>query len=269
MSVIVCRQKRAEHPYFLEGLGVNIYTCQELCYGIYHHPLLFMDGIMDQNLVDFIRDEFGMGFVAARLEQRIKSGDRPEEVLFLFMQECDYYTTAELNRLRQTVAGLKKLPAFEYAKRKADYLVQFKQYGRAIAGYEEILEAGDGRGDDLFISRVWNNLGACRARIFRFKEAMEAFGKSYEKRKDMAVLERMYHLTLLNPKLQLREPYRSAVSEELMGRWKKDFEQAREAAKESEEVKGIRELFEKDSVRRLDGAAALVEEWKQEYRGMA
>ena len=34
-------------------------------------------------------------------------------------------------------------------------------------------------------------------------------------------------------------------------------------------MKRIRELFEKDSVRRLDGAAALVEEWKQEYRGMA
>ena len=86
MSVIVCRQKRAGHPYFLEELGVNIYTCQELCYGIYHHPILFMDGIMNQNLVDFIRDEFGMGFVAARLEQRMKSGDKPEELLFLFMQ---------------------------------------------------------------------------------------------------------------------------------------------------------------------------------------
>ena len=85
----------------------------------------------------------------------------------------------------------------------------------------------------------------------------------------MADLERMYHLTLLNPKVQLKEEYRSEVSRELMSRWEKDFEQAKEAAKESEEVKRIRELFEKDSVRRLDGAAALVEEWKQEYRGMA
>ena len=113
MSVIVCRQKRAGHPYFLEELGVNIYTCQELCYGIYHHPILFMDGIMNQNLVDFIRDEFGMGFVAARLEQRMKSGDKPEELLFLFMQECDYYTTGEMNKLRQAVTLLRKLPAYE------------------------------------------------------------------------------------------------------------------------------------------------------------
>ena len=84
MSVIVCGQKRAQRPFYLEELGINIYSCQEFCYVVYHHPLLFMDGIMDQSLVDFIRDEFDMGFVAARLEQRIKSGERQEDILLFF-----------------------------------------------------------------------------------------------------------------------------------------------------------------------------------------
>ncbi len=269
MSVIVCRQKRAGHPYFLEELGVNIYTCQELCYGIYHHPILFMDGIMNQNLVDFIRDEFGMGFVAARLEQRMKSGDKPEELLFLFMQECDYYTTGEMNKLRQAVTLLRKLPAYEYAKRKADYLVKFKQYGKAIAGYQELLETEDKRADEQFASRVWSNLGACYARIFQFKEAMEAYNRAYEKKRDLSTLERMYHLTLLNPKLELKERYKSVISPELMEKWNGDFERAKEEAKDSKEVKEIGRLFERDSVRRMEGAALLVEEWKQEYRGMA
>ena len=116
MSVIVCGQKRAEHPFYLEELGINIYSCQELCYVVYHHPLLFMDGIMDQSLVDFIRNEFNMGFVAARLEQRMKSGEKQEDILLFFMQECNYYTTAELNKLRQTLMSFKKLSVFEYAK---------------------------------------------------------------------------------------------------------------------------------------------------------
>lgn len=269
MSVIVCGQKRAQRPFYLEELGINIYSCQELCYVVYHHPLLFMDGIMDQSLVDFIRDEFDMGFVAARLEQRMKSGERQEDILLFFMQECNYYTTAELNKLRQTLQSFKKLSAFEYAKRRADYLAQFKQYGRAIAGYEEILEERDKRADDQFVSRVLNNLGACYARIFQFRKAMEAYDKAYEKRRDMATLERMYHLTLLDPGLALKERYRSAVSGELLERWKREFEKAQEAAKESVGVKNIGDLFEKDSVRRMQGAAKLVEEWKQEYRGMA
>lgn len=269
MSVIVCGQKRAEHPFYLEGLGINIYSCQELCYVVYHHPLMFLDGIMDQNLVNFIRNEFDMGFVAARVEQRIKSGEKQEDILLFFMQECNYYTTAELNKLRQTILSLKRLTVFEYAKRKADYLVQFKQYGRAIAAYEEILEQRDQRADDQFVSRVLNNLGACYARIFQFRKAMEAYDKAYEKRKDLGTLERMYHLTLLDPGLALKDRYQSTVSGDLMERWKKDFEKAGESAKEAEEVKKIKVLFEKDSVRRMEGAEQLVEEWKKEYRRMA
>ena len=269
MSVIVCGQKRAEHPFYLEELGINIYSCQELCYVVYHHPLLFMDGIMDQSLVDFIRNGFDMGFVAARLEQRMKSGEKQEDILLFFMQECNYYTTAELNKLRQTLMSFKKLSVFEYAKRKADYLAQFKQYGRAIAGYEEILEERDGRADDQFVSRVLNNLGACCARVFQFRKAMDAYDKAYEKRKDMNILERMYHLTLMDGGLALKDRYQPMVSGELMEKWKREFDQIQEAAKGSPEVEQIRVLFEKDSVRRMEGAAKLVEEWKQEYRGMA
>lgn len=269
MSVIVCGQRRAGRPFYLEGPGVNIYSCQELCYVIYHHPLLIMDGIMDQSLVDFIREEFDMGFVAARLEQRMKSGERQEDILLFFMQECNYYTTSELNKLRQTLFSFKKLSALEFAKKKADYLAEFKQYGRAISGYEEILEQREKRADDQFVGRVLNNLGACYARIFQFRKAMEAYDKAYEKRKDMATLERMYHLTLLDPGLALKERYRSAVSGEMMEKWKQDFEKAKEEAGESGQVKRLRELFEKDSVRSMEGAARLVEEWKQEYRGMA
>lgn len=269
MSVIVCGQKRAGRPFYLEELGINIYSCQELCYVVYHHPLLFMNGIMDQNLVNFIRDEFDMGFVAARLEQRMKSGEKQEDILLFFMQECNYYTTAELNKLRQTMMSFKKLSVFEYAKRKADYLAQFKQYGRAIAGYEEILEERDGRADDQFVSRVLNNLGACYARVFQFRKAMDAYDKAYEKRKDINTLERMYHLTLMDGGLALKERYRPMVSGELMEKWKGEFEKAREAAKESADVKRIQSLFEKDSIRRMEGAAKFVEEWKQEYRGMA
>lgn len=269
MSVMICGQKRAERPYYLEGLGVNIYTCQEFCYAVYHHPLLFMDGAMNQSLVNYIRDEFDMGFVAARLEQRMKGGEKQEDLLLFFMQECDYYTAAELNRLRQTFQSFKRMTAFEYAKKRADYLAQFKQYGRAIAGYEEILEEQGGLADDLSASRVLNNLGACYARIFQFKKAMDAYCRAYEKKRDPDILKKMYHLTLLDPGVFLRERYQPMMTGELMEGWKKEFEGAKEAAKGSEQVRKIRDLFERDPENRLKAAEKLVEEWKQEYRGMA
>ncbi len=268
MSVIVCRQQRALHPYYLEALGINVYTCQELCYAVYHHTLLFLDGFVDRNLIDFIRDELGMGFLAVRMEQRIKIGEKPEEIIFLFMQECDYYTTLELNRLRQIVVSLKKLSSLEYAKKKADYLVQLKQYGNAIAKYEEILEAAANKADDQFISTIFNNLGVCYARGFQFRKAMDAYEKAYGKKKDSGILENMYHLTKISSELEMKDKYRTAMSKEVVQQWDSDFDKAVENAKEVEEVKKLRELFEKEADQREEKMNHLVEEWKQEYRSM-
>lgn len=269
MSVIVCRPEQVTRPYYVEDLGVNIYSSQEFCYAIYHHPMLFMDKFRDQDIIDFIRDQLGMGFVAARMEQRVKSGEKSEEVMFLFMQECDYYTAAEMNRFRQTVTSLKKLPPLEYAKKKTDYLVEFKQYGRAIADYQAILEAAGEKKDDFLACLVWNNLGACYARIFQFQKAMDAYDKAYGKKKDLDILEKMYHLTLLDSGLELKERYQSLMSPELKEKWDKDFEEAGEKAEESAQLKKLKDLFQKDSVKRGEGAAKLVEEWKQEFRSMA
>ncbi len=210
-----------------------------------------------------------MGFAAARMEQRMKAGEKSVELMFLFMQECDYYTAAELNRFRQLVTSLKKLPPLEYAKRKTDYLVECKQYGRAIAGYQAILEAAGDKKDDLLAGLVWNNLGACYARIFQFQKAMEAYDRAYGKKKDLGLLEKMYHLTLLDSGLELKERYKSLISPQLKEKWDRDFDEAREKAGESPQLKNLQELFRKDSVKRGEGAARLVEEWKQEYRSMA
>ncbi len=270
MSVIVCRKEQVAHPYYIENLGVRVYTSQELCYAIYHHPLLMMDGFVDLNLIGFIREELNMGLTALKLERRAKSGERQDELIFLFLQECNYYTTVEINQLRQKVAALRKLPPLEYAKKKADYLFEYRQYGKAIANYERILEDPRlSKADDSFTGRVWNNLGACYARVFRFEKAKEALEKAYEKLTDPVILERLYHLTCFRSGLSVKKQYLSLVTAENKEAWDWDLKRAREQAENSEEVKTVEELFAKDSIRRLEGARQMVEAWKQEYRSMA
>ena len=270
MSVIVCRKERAEHPYFIEHLGVSVYTSQELCYAIYHHPILAMDGFIGRNFIDFIRDELNMGFAAMKMERWMKSGENQDELIFLFLQEAEYYSGSEINRLRQRVTALRKMPPLEYAKAKADYLMKFKQYGRAIAGYEKILESPlSGRADDAFLGKVWNNLGACYARVFQFDRAVDAYDRAYGKLKDVNLLKRIYHLTKLKPDIPLKERYQSIVTDEMREAWDREFEQAEEHAAQSGDIEKLNELFKKDPVKRMEGARQLLESWKQEYRGMA
>jgi len=270
MSVILCRKEQVSHPYYIETLGVNIYTSQELCYAIYHHPLLAMDGFVDSGLVDFIRDELKMGFAALKMERWLKSGENSDELIFIFLQESNYYTTMEINKLRQKISILRKLPKIEYEKRKTDYLFSFKQYGKAIAGYEKILEnASLFKTDDQFTGRIWNNLGACYARVFQFDKAMEAYEQAYGKLKDARILEKMYHLTTLDSGLELKERYQAAISDELLELWDDNLAKAQEAAGNSKEQEKLAAMFAKDPIKRMEGAAALLETWKQEYRGMA
>ena len=57
MSLILCRYEPVKHPYFIERLGIHIMSSQELCYILYNHPLLAMDGFIDQALIQFIEEE--------------------------------------------------------------------------------------------------------------------------------------------------------------------------------------------------------------------
>ena len=132
-----------------------------------------------------------------------------------------------------------------------DYLFDFKQYGKAIAGYEKILsDIRFSRMDPRFQGRIWNNLGACFARVFQFQNAMEAFEHAYEKTEDGTILEKIYHLSKLNPGLSLKEVYRLPMTAEKKEAWEQDLISAKERAKDSKEQERIRELFARDPIKR-------------------
>lgn len=270
MSLLLCRQEQVKHPYYIENLGIYIYSSQEICYVIYHHPLLAMDGFFDEKFLEFLKDELDMGFTALKLERWLKSGENRDEALFLFLQECDYYSTAEINKFRQKVSSLRKLPLLEYAKQKADYLFQFKQYGKAIAGYREILESTQtGRMGDVFLGKVWHNLGAAYARVFQFDKALDSMDRSYLLLNNLDVLQKIYYLTLQESGIELKESYQSILTEDMKTEWNLKYKEAKERALDSAELMKLDELFARDSIKRMEGVSKMIREWKKEYRSMA
>lgn len=269
MSLLLCRQEPVKHPFYVDFLNIRIYSSQELCYVIYNHPLLVLDGFVDEALLAFLRDELNMGFLALKLERWLKSGENADETLTMILQECDYYKPAEINRFKQQIAGIRRMHLAEYRKLKADELFGLRQYGRAVKLYQELLELpGDAYVDDMFAGRIWNNLGSCYARMFQLERAFAAYEKAYVKTGEQQVLERLYELTLLDGRLALGERLGMLATQEQKDVWNKKMEAAGKKAALSEQVKEIEELFAKDPVKRQAGAAKLVAQWKQEYRNM-
>lgn len=269
MSLLLCRQETVRHPFYVESMGIHLYSSQELSYVIYNHPLLVLDDFVGEELFRFLRDELNQGFLALKLERWLKSRENPDEVLFMILQECDYYSSPEISKFRQRVAAIRKKHPAEYKKMKADELFSMRQYGRAVRLYQELLDyPADAVVNDNFIGRIWNNLAACHVRMSRFSQAMEEYERAYLRTGQRQVLEQIYELTLLDKRLEPGERMKALFTDELKEACEKRAAKAREDATSSDQVRRIDELYEKDSLKRQEQTAQLLRRWKQEYRGM-
>lgn len=269
MSLMLCRQEPVNNPYYIEPLGIRIWSSQELCYVIYHNPLLVMDGFVDEHLIAFIRAELDMEFLASKLEKWIVSKEDKDQLLFIILSECGYYPAAEQTKFRQKVAALRKLPQAEYIRQKGDYMFGRKQYGKAAAIYEKVLELpGGGTANKELTENIWCRLGCTYARMFQFSKAWMAFEKAYQCRQSQEILKRMYYLTRMGEESHNRHFHLPPITDDQKAAWEQDISEAGERAKASDSILKLEGLFQKDSIKRPAGALKLIKQWKQEYRGM-
>ncbi|MCD8082818.1 MAG: tetratricopeptide repeat protein [Clostridiales bacterium] len=269
MSLLLCRQEHVTRPFYAEELGIRLYSSQELCYVSCHYPLLVMDGFLSESLLDFLREELNHGFLALKIERWLKSGENPDEALVMILQESDYCTGGQINRFRQTAAGMRKKHPAEYKKLRADEFFQIRQYGRAEKLYRELADwKTDAVVDDRFRADVLYNLGSCYARMFRLEKAFDAYRRSFAVSGRQDTLSRLYMLSKLNPELAPGERLKTMMTEELRQKWDADMETARRRAAASEQVGQLETLFRRDPIRRREGEEKLVARWKQEYRMM-
>ena len=62
---ILCQTKKAERPYYIENISMNIYSIEELCYYLYHNLYLADHTIFNEELCSWIRDELELPHLAA------------------------------------------------------------------------------------------------------------------------------------------------------------------------------------------------------------
>lgn len=270
MSLLLCQKEPVKHPFYVPELGVRLHSSQELCYVIYENPLLAMDDFINDGLIRFIRDDLNMGFLAGKLETWKKSQENPDNMLLLILTECSYYPAPEINRYRQTLIRFRKSHPAVFVKARADYLMEKRQYGKAILLYEKLLDYPQDRMvNEKFFSRIWCCLGACHARMFQFEKAYHSYEKAYffDSQKE-EILERIYYLSVMFPNLVLSARMKSLLSGAKQSKWDKKIEEAKKKGRESEPVKKLDELFMKNPEVRIKAAEKLVHQWKQEYRSM-
>ena len=269
MGLILCTAKQAKRPFFIEELGLHVFSLEELCYVIFEYPLLTADGFVQEPLFDFIRNELDEKELADNLTRLRKQGTSDTELLCLILRRCASYNDGEINRCHSRLQAISKLHRAEFLKRKADFLFGLKRYGRAAAIYENILGMpDDSTVNDTFRGTILNNEGCALANLFLYEKAFHAFDRAYGILKDRTILKRIYFLSLLEPVLELKERYQSIAGDVSDDQWYREYEKAQNSAKSSAEAREIGDIFERDPVIRRNLATEKIGQWKQNYRNM-
>ena len=180
-SYILCQVKRAENPFFIDSVSLNIYSIEELCYFICRNLPLLDETVLNESLAAWLKEELHLRRLSQKLQQLLKREHSLGDLVLPILREINYLNNLEFRDLESRIRGLEEQPLPIRLKMKGDALVSHEKYIKAIEAYHSalVLQKNTSLGSQ-FLGTVNNNMGCAYARLFQMDEACECFQKSYE-----------------------------------------------------------------------------------------
>lgn len=207
---ILCQTKKAQHPYFIENISMNIYSIEELCYYLYHNLYLADHTVFNEELCNWLRDELELVHLAAKLKQNLERNVSVEDMIYPVFKEINYLTYEEMKGFNSRIVTYGKEKAAVRQKRKGDALTENGMYVNAIRVYQKLLEREDlSEQRKGFAASVRYNLGCAYSYLFQMEKALEYFEKAYEAGHERKRLK-TYLLAVYN--IRSREIYKNTAA---------------------------------------------------------
>ena len=187
---ILCQIPRAVNPWYLENIGLNIYSAEELGYFICNNLPLVDDSVVCEGLAMWVKEELKQPRLSQKLIQILNGPYTERDFILTLLKETCYMNSKELTALDQQLEELEAKPLAVRLKKKADTLMAHEKYNRAMKYYQEALVCGDqGNHGSQFRGMIYNNLGCVYARLFMMEEACDCFRLAYEDLHTLSVLK--------------------------------------------------------------------------------
>lgn len=187
---ILCQNRRAKIPYYIENISTNIYSIEELCYYMHHNICLLDETILNEQLLVWIRDELHLRRLYQRLYPLLDERKSIGEFVLPVFKEINYLTHDQFREMNERLKHFEEQPEAVRQKMKGDYLVEHEKHINAIRVYQSALKAGkDTCLGEQFQGSIYNNMGCAYANLFQMAEAQECFRKAYEAMHSKAALK--------------------------------------------------------------------------------
>lgn len=177
-ELLLCSHDLAFVPYYIDSIGLNIYSLEELCYYLVENTDLIEPSLMDADLVEWIRLELKLPALAGRLEKQKEENKSLLEFVLTLISGCNYCTGEETERIKAILTDFENKSEAECKKIRADRLLQKKRYHAAILEYKRLLAFPEVTG--ALAGDICHNMGTAYAGLFSFKEAADCYERAYE-----------------------------------------------------------------------------------------
>ncbi len=179
-EMYMCLGALSTTPYFLSGLGVNIYSMDELCYYLCVNAYILDNDLIDVRLCDFLRDNLDMPELSNKLRKMIKEGRTLGEMVTTILVDTKYCNDEEIARIKQILVDNASLSFAAKRKVRGDNLLCANKYPRAIEEYQYVLSVLDKEEEPELYSSILHNVGCAYSMMFLLDKAGEYFKKAYE-----------------------------------------------------------------------------------------
>lgn len=174
-----------DKPYYMANADVYIYSLEELCYYIYNNIYLITSDFPEEGLVRFIDEELKEHELSEILRKYMGSNSSMKNCVLTILEYVDYYSSTEVNALRNVIDTLENLSVCEKLKVRGDNFLCVNKCESALRSYLMALDAAkkEKSGDD-FIGNIYHNIGVAYGRLMLYGDASEYFKKAYEKNRN-------------------------------------------------------------------------------------
>ena len=179
-QMYMCLGTLSTTPYFLSGLGVNIYSMDELCYYLCVNAYILDNDLIDVRLCDYMRDNLEMPELSNKLRAMIKANRTLGEMVTTILIDTNYCNEEEITKIKQILVDNASLSFAAKRKVRGDNLLCANKYTRAIEEYQYVLSVLKKEEEPELYSAILHNVGCAYSMMFLLEKAGEYFKKAYD-----------------------------------------------------------------------------------------
>ena len=130
-KVLLSTGAYAKTPYYLEGLGIRVYSAEELCYVLKEDAFFLDRSIVDRKLIRWIEEELMLPKLAAALYPLLQKKTDPGTFAGIILQYVHLYENDVIKKTEAVYREGAGLSPFEKQKNRVDHLLTDGRYRTA------------------------------------------------------------------------------------------------------------------------------------------